>query len=378
MSHIYARRYVKYYQKSVLNYNAEGVIGPGVFVAAMTSASILARKTLLRDLFLIIICSLLAGVGLHQFGVEVGDSDMGKLVNLVKDFQSLCTFLLGFFVMTCLNRWWAIRNDCIGMLWGSSDDLALIIGSYFGRATEEDKQVREQVLRWCLLSYELVYKQARAQEDMSDLVQRGILKEHELELLLHECSKPQVVWGWMCSYFCHLAYGDPEHGGSRLPYPVTVLPQLHEICRHARGSIGALFAYIDTQVPFRYVHFLALIIWMHNFFQALMSACLISNSLDNNDRDAKITSICIEMIFLVFHPLIYFGLLHLGVGMLNPLRGKRDIDFPKGAWSWYMQAEIRSFFNANTTPKGPPWGGPAKWQGQGNAGDVAIFQASLD
>jgi len=235
---------------------------------------------------------------------------------------------------------------------------------------------------------------------MSDLVQRGILKEHELELLLPECSKPQIIWGWMCSYFCHLAYGDPEQGGSRLPYPVTVLPQLHEICRHARGAIGALFAYTDTQVPFRYVHFLALIIWMHNLFQAVMSACVISNSLPGeNEKGEKHgimwTTIAIEVIFLFFHPLIYFGLLHLGVGMLNPLRGKRDIDFPKGAWTYYMSQEIGSLFNANSLPKGPPWGGPAvapvavfhRPRESGSqpkamphktvSGDITIFQTAL-
>lgn len=378
MSNIHVRRFVKYYEKSVLNYDAEGIIGPGVFLAAATKASILARKGLLRDLFLIISCSLLGAMGLHSCGVKVRPDDLDKISNLVKDFQSLCTFLLGFFVATCVTRWWAIRNDCIGGLWGAADDLALIIGSHFGSDSEADKQVRNKVLRWSLLSYELVFKQARAQEDMSDLIQRGILEEHELELLLPECSKPQVVWAWMCSYFCHLAYGDKAQGGSRLPHAVTVLPQLHELCRRARFAVQSTFVYTDTQVPFRYVHFLALIIWMHNIFQAVQSACVISNSLSSSDHETLTTAICIEVIFLVFHPLIYFGLLHLGVGMLNPLRGKRDIDFPKGAWSWYMQAEIRSFFNANTAPKGPPWGGPAKWQGQGNAGDVTIFQASLD
>jgi len=371
-SNIHVRRFVKYYEKSVLNYNAGGIIGPGVFPAALTAASILARKTLLRDLFLIMGCSLVAAIGLHSCGVEVDPDDLDKISNLVKDFQSCVTFLLGFFVSTCVTRWWACRNDCIGGLWGAADDLALIIGSYFGSNSEADKEVRNRVLRWSLLSYELVYKQARAQEDLSDLVQRGLLEEHELELLLPECSKPQVIWGWMCSYFAHLAYGDKARGGSRLPYPVTVLPQLHEICRHARGAIGGLFMYTDTQLPFRYVHFLALIIWMHNFFQAGKSACVISTSLSTGST----MSICIEMIFLFFHPLIYFGLLHLGVGMLNPFRGKRDIDFPKGAWSWFMLQEIKSLFNANVAPKGPPWGKPAKMQA--NVGDCVVFQTCLE
>lgn len=388
-SKLHRARYVTYFEKSVFTYLAESIIGPGVFLAAATSASILARKQLLRDLVLIICCSLLAGVGLHYFDIQVAETDANRLVKLVQDFQSLCTFLLGFFVSTCVTRWWAIRNDCIGMLWGCSDDLALIIGSYFGRDTEMDREVRETVRRWSVLSYELVYKQAQAQEDLTDLVRRDILKEHERELLLEECSKPQVIWGWMCSYFSHLAYGDPDCGGSRLPYPVTTLPQLHEICRHARGAIGALFAYTDTQVPFRYVHFLALVIWMHNLFQAVASACVISNAFPD-----QMATICIEVIFLFFHPIVYFGLLHLGVGLLNPLRGKRDVDFPKGAWSFYMSQEIKSIFDANSKPKGPPWGGPAlfpsgsssgsQFRNRGgisvcpNSGDITVRQTPME
>lgn len=360
-NNIWVQGYVKYFQKSVLNYNSEGIIGPGVFIAAFTAASILNRKQLLRDIFLIVLSAVVVGLVLFWRGIEVAGPDMEKLINLVKDFQTLCTFLLGFFVSTCLTRWWAIRNDCINSLWACGDDLVLILGSYFGRDTEADKQVRETIVRWTILSYELVYKQARAEEDISDLVEKGLLFPHELDILLPEASKPQVIWSWMCGYMAHLAYGNPQAGGSRLPYPVTVLPQLHEICRHARGAIGMLFAYTDTQVPFRYVHFLALIIWMHNLFQAVTSAAVFSNALIGH-QELTFTTIVIEFIFLLFHPLVYFGLLHLGVGMLNPLRGKRDIDFPKGAWTFLMFAEMRSLFSANTKPRGPPYGDPPVWQ----------------
>lgn len=360
---ISVKRYVKYFLKSVLNYDAEKVIGPGVFLAATTAASILMRKQLLRDMFIVLVLATVLGATLSLRGIKLDQVDIDRLSNLVKDFQSLCTFLLGFFVSTCLARWWSMRNDCIGALWGCADDLTLIIGSYFGSSSDADREVREKVLRWSVLSHELVYKQAKADEDLSDLVTRGFLLEHELAILVQEVSKPQVIWAWMCSYFSHLAYGDPQDGGSRLPYPVTVLPQLHEICRKARGGIGSAFAYTDTQVPFRYVHFLAMIIWMNNIFQAVNSAVVISDA----HLGKQPTAIGVELVFLIFHPLIYFGLLHLGVGMLNPLRSKRDIDFPSGAWTYFQNAEMKSLFCANVEPSGPPWGKPPVWQPPGSS-----------
>merc|ERR1712151_522239 len=110
--------------------------------------------------------------------------------------------------------------------------------------------------------------------------------------------------------------GRRRDGGGRLPFPVTVLPQLHNICRKARGSIGMAFAYTDTQVPFRYVHFLSLIIWMHSMFQAVCSATILAASVRNGDLQVFF----VEVILLVIYPLVYFGLLHIGEGMMNPLR----------------------------------------------------------
>jgi len=357
LSKIRVRQYVKYHDKQVLNYDTEGIAGPGVFQAIFTSASVFGNWHLLRDVAIILTVSLTSMVILLLTKTEITESNAVKLKSLVTDFHVLCTFLLTFFISTALTRWWALRNDCLGGLWGGVDDLSLIIGSYFGSNSPADREVRERVLRWSVLSHELIYKQARADTDLRDLVERDLLTPEELQLLKPLASKPQVVWAWMCSYFAHLAYGDPAHGGSRLPFPVTVLPQLHEICRHARGAVGASFAYTDTQIPFRYVHFLSLIIWTHNLIQALNSSVVFVVEIDKQEY----ANIVIEATFLVLYPLVYFGLLNLGAGMLNPLRSSKDVDFPRGAFSYYMLAENRSFYAGNVQPAGPPYGDPPKW-----------------
>eukprot|EP00930_Biecheleria_cincta_P101994 TRINITY_DN93656_c0_g1_i1.p1 TRINITY_DN93656_c0_g1~~TRINITY_DN93656_c0_g1_i1.p1 ORF type:complete len:430 (+),score=47.63 TRINITY_DN93656_c0_g1_i1:62-1351(+) len=367
-SKIRVRKYVKYYEKQVLNYDMDRIMGIGVFAASCASASLLGpgKCQLKCDVLIVVVLSLASMSMLLLGGIELADLDLQKINDLVRDFHTLATFLLGFYVTTCLSRWWAIRNDCIGALWGSIDDLSLLVGSYFGRDTDADRQVREQVLRWGVLSHELVYKQARADANLADLVEIGLLTDHEQALLEQLSSKPQVIWAWMCSYFAHLAYGERQDGGSRLPYPVTTLPQLHEICRKARGAIGQAFAYTDTQVPFRYVHFLSLLIWVHNFFQAVNSALVMAHAVKNRDT----LSFVIEFIFLFWYPLVYLGLLHLGAGMLNPLRCKQDIDFPHGAWKHFMIQENHSFFVGSTQPHGPPYGRPPVWRPDASEGQL--------
>ena len=105
------------------------------------------------------------------------------------------------------------------------NDISLQIGTFFPQDTAEDAEVRDRTLRWAVLSHELIYKQARGENDLHDLVDEGLLLESEKDLLEEEPSKPQVVWEWMSSYFAHLSYGSPEDGGSRLPNWHMALPQ---------------------------------------------------------------------------------------------------------------------------------------------------------
>lgn len=357
---------VKYFANCVLSYDTYGILGLGAWRAAATRASQVAKKRVIAAVFWTIVFFFVFFF-LTYFTNKVGkELDISKIQDLARDFHNLCNFLMGFFVSTCFSRWWAIRNDCIGGLWGACNDLMMLVSATFPTDSQADREIRERVLRWTVLSHELLYMQVREDLSLDDLVSKGFVKEEERAILERLPSRPQVVWAWMCSFFAHLAYGDPALGGSRLPFPMTILPQIYEICRKGRGAIGMAFAYTDTQVPFRYVHFLALLIWVHNFVQALTSATVINHYLLHEN---SMRCVLWETAFLLLYPVIYFGLLHLGAGMLNPLRAKHDIDFPRGAFSYFMMAEMRAFCRAN---KQPPYGPAPTWCSQAGTSTVQV------
>ena len=53
--------------------------------------------------------------------------------------------LLGFYISTVIARWWSIRSDGIGGLWGALGDLSVLTGSFFpGR---DWRDLRTLVLR---------------------------------------------------------------------------------------------------------------------------------------------------------------------------------------------------------------------------------------
>jgi hypothetical protein len=62
--------------------------------------------------------------------LETHDITYKSLLTFLEFLHGLLPFLLGFYLSIAVARWWAIRNDCIGALWGAVDDLCLLLGAY--------------------------------------------------------------------------------------------------------------------------------------------------------------------------------------------------------------------------------------------------------
>ena len=52
----------------------------------------------------------------------------------------------------------------------------------------------------------------------------------------------------------------------------------------------------------------------------------------------------------VTYPAVYLSILHLCESLANPLRASADVDFPRRAFSEYMLAENKAFFDAGSDP----------------------------
>ena len=261
-------RGVKYFDKQVLNYDSRRLNSLGVLDAVFHRGSTFSSVALWRDTLLLLLLASLVGVGVFFWGKHGdycndeessnGPSEAQELAVALLPFTNnllgLLPFLIGLYLTTALDRWWEMRTRCLGGLWTAMNDLALVSATYFPRP--EDKKIRKRLARWCLLSHLLIYKQAMNREDLSDLLADGTLLPNEFERLNGQPSKSQIVWVWIASYFSHLAYGKSR---SKLPYREHTLPRVHEICMRARDGIGTLFAYLDSQLPFRYVHLLSFV-----------------------------------------------------------------------------------------------------------------------
>lgn len=110
-------------------------------------------------------------------------------------------FLLGPYVGLCITRWWQMRTEFLGGVWGAVSDLNLYASIWFHSGSEEDAAARSLVQRYGLLAHLLLYKDARGQTSLEDAIGKGLLLPHEANVLQPLPSRTQMVFTWLAAFF---------------------------------------------------------------------------------------------------------------------------------------------------------------------------------
>ena len=84
-------------------------------------------------------------------------------------------FLLGPFVGLSIGRWWQMRIEFLGGVWGALSDLNIFASIWFNSGSRADLEARRLVERYSLAAHFLVYKDARGQVSLDDAVGKGLL-----------------------------------------------------------------------------------------------------------------------------------------------------------------------------------------------------------
>merc|ERR1712137_589283 len=117
-------------------------------------------------------------------------------------------------------------------------------------------------------------------QDLLKLVDRGLMTEAELQVIQNMSSKSQVVWVWISQ----LIHGLANKGKVR--HPEIMVPQFDVMCAKARASIGLLFTYTNTQLPYVWVHMLSTIVACQccNCFQVWFQLGICVSDISENKR----------------------------------------------------------------------------------------------
>lgn len=92
--------------------------------------------------------------------------DYAVVYNFYSPFTKLLTYILGLYVSLGLSRWWAIRTY-LSTFWGAYENLVMLVGTYIKDDSEENRKVRDTVVRYGLLSHALIYRAAQQKDEVS-------------------------------------------------------------------------------------------------------------------------------------------------------------------------------------------------------------------
>mmetsp|Transcript_2584 Transcript_2584/g.7688 ORF Transcript_2584/g.7688 Transcript_2584/m.7688 type:complete len:429 (-) Transcript_2584:23-1309(-) len=299
----------------------------------------------------------------------VGASRVGEAVNYFCLFVSVS---VAFHVTLAVERWWELRSKLLGELWRATNDLNMVLAVHF--PSREHRRLKTLILRYCLLSFELMFMQARdGKADLHELCSRNLLRPDERERLEQLAFQPQVVWVWIAGTFQRLA----EAG----KLPSSLLVSIYEICTRARTSVGSIFAHLDTQLPFSYVHLISAAVHANNLLVSAkcgtMAAVAIRNLVQHpvasfaasavaqdiatamaatftgaggsgigpSSIGENVQVLLLQCLQLLFVPLATVGLLEVAALVAEPF-GSGFQDFPRSAYHIWLRDECEAFQTA--------------------------------
>mmetsp|Transcript_99419 Transcript_99419/g.278417 ORF Transcript_99419/g.278417 Transcript_99419/m.278417 type:complete len:283 (+) Transcript_99419:2-850(+) len=217
-------------------------------------------------------------------------------------------------------------------MWGAVDDLCLTMSAHLPGF--QLRPLRKLVLRYALASFELTFMQAQGDNGVEQLVGRNLLNPDEALLLRNQPSKSQVVWTWVGGLFYSL------HRQGHIDS--NMLPFFYSKVLDARGGIGATFAYLDTQMPFIYVHLLAVLVHAANVIVSIDAGISACHAVVLGPDEPSQPKPCVRLLQLCMQTFFYNAFLEIGRIFSDPL-GTEFEDFPRHAWHCFMRNECEAF-----------------------------------
>jgi hypothetical protein len=225
-------------------------------------------------------------------------------------------------------------------LLAASNTLSFLSLAFKGEEAEETQQ---KLLRYCLLSQALLFKQARNDQQLADLCttkvvcgksERLLLTDNELRKLeggVRGGSRAEAVWVWILLLVLS--------ADSTATIPAVVLSEVITCCKDARAAIQRTNTYLDTQLPIAYVHIICFFTKFDMLVIALQSGYLSAYGVANGEWFYAI----FYSVFLLVVPLMLQAILDLHKKLRNPF-ALQSLGFPENRIRKLAQDQCNDYF----------------------------------
>lgn len=328
-------------REQVLKYDLKRLVQAGALLTSLSKGTALTiESTAVLNLLVVVLlfaATLGATLALNWNSPEVlRQMDIGPLKELCAQINALVPFCLLIYLSLMLNRWWALRTKGLGNVFDALANVSMMIACDL----HEDKWhlVRSQVAKFGLASVELIMQASRRRGDLDALVAEDLLTEAECEALRRHgelWQRPMICWAWIC----RISLTALDYNHTPAPRTAGVLAQ----CIAAREGMAVMNMYLDTQLPFGYVHLVALLVNVQNVAMALKSGIVFAQALEQENGMEMVQQV-LSMLVIVF---AYQSLLHISYAIADPFAGG-ILHFPVAVFVDYIVTVVNAQFEAQS------------------------------
>lgn len=257
------------------------------------------------------------------------DADIRNFCQLM---STMATFLLGFFTSLNVARWWRLRTEGIGAIWSATSQLCMFLSQNVTR----DEDVLSSIRRYARASLMLVFMRQRGYIDQLGILKhRGILTADEVgQMQKWNTNLAESVWTWIA----HILFMLYDQGLVKSEQQYVFL-----LDRVSKGRAGAatICAQLGTPIPMQYVHFIGLMVKVHNIGVAALMGTICAGNIFLNRRLMCVT-ITLRVFFL---PMLYNSILFINEEIMNPFSGDL-MDFPMQKFDQAIDSDGKSYVDA--------------------------------
>jgi uncharacterized Tic20 family protein len=291
---------------------------------------------------------------LFQFrGKDFGEM-VGKESNIrafIAMFSTLIGLLLSFYTALNLNRWWQMRQSLENIMDGSNR-LSLMLA----HGVTGDEELLTNVQRYSRASVFMIFALARRSADddapAAQARDAGYLTIEETRLLEELNPKlpfiqAETLWVWLASVITQLHSASPSLTCGA-PHYCALLSAIEL----GRGGIADIQTYLETPIPFGYVHLLCCLVKLHNIILTFLMVFAAVKLSGHSGQQVDKVGMARTAFRAFFMPFLYNALLILNSAVSNPF----DHDFQDFHAAYYdALLKLSSTTLTRAAKKIPSW-----------------------
>lgn len=330
-------------QKKMLWYDLTRLVKVGGIVSMLCEGTVFTMDRQLLTSCIINVLLFVMSAVLQTLTIpdekELAELSTESIEQLTTYINSFLPFVLALYVSLTLQRWWALRVQALGQLFNALSNTVMIMSCTI--PGEQFAGAREQVEKLGMASIMLLLMAARGKDNSGSLISDGLLTAEEVKSLegVGSFQRAATMWVWILRL--------TDQAFKLVKAPAPRFAALMSRAMQARDGIQTIHTYLETQLPFAYVHLITLLVNLQNIVVSIKAGIVFAVARANGDSQQMANQIFMCILVCV----IYQGLLIISYVVHDPF-GEDLLDFPVVAYTEYVAMSCSAMEKAQgTVPK---------------------------